>query len=227
VDLTLLFSVPVMAPRSDPVVRRCLRSLAGSRCLVVDNTRRGEWRETCERLGLTWHGEGHNLGVATSWNLALDGGAHYTCLLSSSCAFRPGWEAMADAVQRLADPERGLLTDVAFHCQVWARPLVQRLGRFDERFWPAYYEDNDWVRRLHLAGLHVVGDDMMPKLMDLGLVRCWGDARTLKGGHVPGLAEAYARNRELYVEKWGGPPGEETLTCPRTTASAEPGGARR
>jgi GT2 family glycosyltransferase len=54
------------------------------------------------------------------------------------------------------------------------RALLNWLGGFDERFFPAYYEDLDLCRRVRQAGFHVV---YVPK----AVAYHWESASTLKG----------------------------------------------
>jgi GT2 family glycosyltransferase len=87
--------------------------------------------------------------------------------------------------------------------------LFNKVGDFDENFWPAYYEDNDYFYRMKLLGIestHVTGAsyfhagsatlgkfDLMRKMMH---------------------HHNFSKNTEYYKEKWGGMPHEEKFTRP-------------
>jgi hypothetical protein len=74
---------------------------------------------------------------------------------------------------------------------------VEACGLFDERFWPAYYEDTDYVRRLELTGCHSAANPM-PKIAVPGVCP---QARSLQLG----LAQPdMDKLRDRHVRKWGG-----------------------
>jgi GT2 family glycosyltransferase len=89
------------------------------------------------------------------------------------------------------------------------RFAFERVGRFDERFYPAYFEDNDYHRRMKLAGIKEAFVE------DTGYEHV-GSA-TLKS-FSPEETQEHHRNfvrlRELYVLKWGGLPGAEIYETP-------------
>ncbi len=91
--------------------------------------------------------------------------------------------------------------------------LIHRDGhrwfQFDTGFAPAYHEDNDYHRRLQLAGF---GD----RIFSVPVPYFHEGSGTLKSD--PALQarwEAkFQRSQDHYRRKWGGLPGHETLTTP-------------
>ena len=47
--------------------------------------------------------------------------------------------------------EYGLLTEEAWHCIGFTRKTFDKVGMFDEQFYPGYYEDNDYGYRLKIG----------------------------------------------------------------------------
>lgn len=97
-----------------------------------------------------------NLGVAGSWNLGVkllphDSVWHFT---SNDVVFRPG----ALATLSEARNDRLSLSEAFPHYQTFAvgEAVVEAVGLFDERLYPAYFEDNDYQRRVEAAGFQVV-----------------------------------------------------------------------
>ena len=84
-----------------------------------------------------------------------------------------------------------------------------RWFQFDEQFSPAYFEDNDYHRRLQLAGF---GD----KIFSVPVPYLHIGSGTLRNvEHVnAGWNAKFQACREYYIQKWGGPPGEETYKTP-------------
>lgn len=81
-------------------------------------------------------------------------------------------------------------------------------GFFDERFSPAYFEDNDFHRRINLAGYRAVKSNR-------ALYFHYG-SRTIKENSAVKVDSdlGYAINAEYYDRKWGGPPSKEKYKIP-------------
>jgi len=103
-----------------------------------------------------------NLGVAGSWNLGIKSFPHdhVWTFASNDMWFRPG------DLERLSTASRGSLTlseyQPHFHTFAVGEDVVDRIGLFDERFAPAYCEDNDFMRRVQFAGFPIAKLDVAP-----------------------------------------------------------------
>lgn len=76
-------------------------------------------------------------------------------------------------------------------------------GLFDQKFYPAYFEDNDFHYRLKLAGMRAVKTNT-------ALYYHYG-SRTIKENEEVGIISNtfYLTNQQRYIEKWGAKPGKE------------------
>lgn len=86
-----------------------------------------------------------------------------------------------------------------FSCFMMSRECYARVGPFDERYQPAWFEDNDYHIRMHRAGITAYA-------IDLPFWHVGGGAQTLKRAderEARELSEAFARNRELFVSMYG------------------------
>jgi GT2 family glycosyltransferase len=95
-----------------------------------------------------------NLGVAASWNWILQEQpeAPFWVLVGNDIQFTPGDLARIDAAVR-ANPESAVLTaNEGYSLMAVTQTGVNEVGYFDENFYPAYYEDVDYERRLILSG---------------------------------------------------------------------------
>jgi len=96
-----------------------------------------------------------NLGVSGSWNLGVKLFPHAPkwVIASNDAVFGAG------ALERLCDARRDeiVLSDVFPHWHVFSLgdDAVRRVGLFDEALYPAYFEDNDYLRRAERAGVVV------------------------------------------------------------------------
>ena len=95
-----------------------------------------------------------NLGVAASWNLAIRNGYKhdYVLIVSDDVTFPSG---SLEAFAQQARADRLVLSSTWPHWCAFAigAKVVERVGLFDERFYPAYFEDTDYYERLYAAGL--------------------------------------------------------------------------
>lgn len=223
-------SITLVVPtlnRGRDLLLKCLESFAaGSRqpdqTIVIDN---GQQNLAEQNLAgtlpflpqLAIYEPGENLGFAASCNWAL----RY-CALGDSLWLNSNddltvapelLENLANSVDIFPDipfyfPESGAGRKFTLFL---ARPrvLLENVGEFDEQFWPAYFEDNDYARRFALAGLE---DKMVP-----GAEYLHETSSTL-AAYTPEQREQhhlqFGANRQRYADKWGGPPGAELWTVP-------------
>jgi GT2 family glycosyltransferase len=88
------------------------------------------------------------------------------------------------------------------------RDCWETVGTFDEGFFPAYFEDNDYHRRIVLAGLKAVAH---PPAMFYH----YGSRTQNESGASPVVpGDLFEKNRAYYASKWGGPPGAESYATP-------------
>jgi len=153
-----------------------------------------------------------NLGVAASWNLMHKLAAPLPIILmNDDCVVAPNtFEKMFERI--LVYGQQVVLAH-GFACFTMKEEIWERVGDFDEGFYPAYWEDTDYRYRLKLREIPV--DE-------------WDTSTTgIQHGKDPANYQKWcehqrkwffdnlALNRERYITKWGGPPKEETLWDPQ------------
>jgi GT2 family glycosyltransferase len=134
-----------------------------------------------------------NLGVAGSWNLGIKSFpyAHRWFIVSNDVVFQPG------ALEKLAQARRDeiTLTADAPHWQAFALgdDAVTDLGLFDEcGFYPAYFEDNDYMRRAEFAGVNI-------RKLDIDLHH--DNSSTIKAGYQSKNDKTFFANQRHYQSK--------------------------
>lgn len=183
------------------------------RTIVIDNTAEG-----MHEPDAGWHyRDGANLGVARSWNIGMDlacaHNADWLVVLSEAVRFgRLGGVDLLDALLQ-APPEYPILhvNNFAWHLQAIRYSTWEVVGAFDPVFWPAYFEDTDYLYRMGLAGLP------SPRENGGQFAHAYIDATDLGAGHsisqrLVQLSLTDAERR--YVNKWGGKQGEERWRHP-------------
>jgi hypothetical protein len=93
-------------------------------------------------------------------------------------------------------------------CFALGRGAVEKIGYFDENFWPAYFEDFDYHYRLGLAGV--------PLLRDKRALLQHQRSATIRHDRFLSLLhpERLRRCEAYYIRKWGGRPDHETFVSP-------------
>ena len=154
-----------------------------------------------------------NLGVSGSWNLLCDilfaKGYTHVALLNDDIVLDKNVDEIGDFINNNpSDFYVGTLTWCAFII-----PLTtwQIIGRFDEIYYPAYYEDNDYAYRLHINNSkYTVTPFLNPKI--------YRNSQTIAKN--PELNKSQ-KNQENYIKKWGGTPGNEKYLIPYTENKIE------
>lgn len=157
----------------------------------------------------------HNRGVAASWNAIMrEGfarGFEWVFCGVNDAFLGPG--DLDRAIDLLGTGNAGLWKLHYYNWWAISRATVARVGWFDERFWPCYHADNDYDRRCQLAGVPI---GQVPACNVEHL-----ENSTLRAGYKMADTEPY------YIEKWGGPPGQETFAVPFNIQPADARQCRR
>jgi GT2 family glycosyltransferase len=134
-----------------------------------------------------------NLGVAGSWNLGIKSFpyADRWFIVSNDVVFAPG------ALDKLAVARRDEITlaGSAPHWQAFALgdEVVSDIGLFDEcGFFPAYFEDNDYMRRADFVGASI-------RLIDIDISH--DNSSTIKAGYQNKNDQTFFANQKLYEDK--------------------------
>lgn len=176
------------------------------------------------RLVVVFNTPAHNRGVAGSWNLGVREmyRAGHDWLVICSAAVRFGEAGGLDFIPALYDaPDighgiRAVEADdgLGWHLIAFHRSVFQRVGYFDENYWPAYHEDNDLSYRIQLAyGVDSRAPDFAGPLWPKVTVDATLDqvAHGIKRG---GVSVDLVELERYYVRKWGGTSTHETFKTP-------------
>jgi len=150
-----------------------------------------------------------NIGVGRAWNIGakkvLKERLDYLVLMSSSMRFNEGALDLIKYLE-LNKNKYGMETQHAWHLICIGRKTLERIGLFDECFYPAYYEDSDYIRRMELAGIHnpMSATARLPRVdINAGII---GTAQGLKSGVRVNMLACL----DYFKEKWGYEPRYDT-----------------
>lgn len=175
--------------------------------------------QQCSELIL--HKPRNNLGVAGSWNWIIKQTSAQWCLLvNSDMTFHPN--TLQFLARTIWD---NYLHSGLIHCTPVEQPqngyslfsisqwLYDKVGSFDENFYPAYMEDCDYNYRCKLSGLQ--GQIIENVNVIHGEEPFWGSTTIHSNPHFLKMNQVTHRNNfRYYLEKWGGEPAKEVYLRP-------------
>lgn len=158
---------------------------------------------------------GENLGCARSWNtiakMTLFNDDTALLLVGDDVILQENTTAEMLRAMETQDADFVTARPGGFSCFMVRRRLFEKIGYFDEQFWPAYFEDNDFHRRMQLSGVCKEVEAAAE------FEHANGGSQTMASFNKQERIEHNKRfeaNRARYVSKWGGLPHEETFDEP-------------
>lgn len=145
-----------------------------------------------------------NRGVAASWNVLCDEifKSHDFALILNDDDYLGADEGVVNAIVAFALSEE---YKGRFYCPIThgrpdfdsfliSKEIFEKVGRFDEKFYPAYYEDDDYIVRLHHAGVVIQNVTLLHPILN---------RNTSSIGSIIGCNQLVENNRLYFLEKWG------------------------
>jgi GT2 family glycosyltransferase len=145
-----------------------------------------------------------NLGVAGSWNWlakkAFEDGFENILLLNDDVELCKTWLHLHRQMDKHT-PNELVKWSGTWSCFVLPKYVWEKIGEFDTGFHPAYFEDNDYERRIQLDDdCEVVVDNFFKPTL-------YRNSMTIQKD--PRLNAGFMLNQERYIRKWGGLPEKE------------------
>lgn len=163
-----------------------------------------------------------NLGCAGGWNLLLANvGSPYCLLIGDDIKLAPGDLAkIADYWERHKGTQFAVIsTSLGFNVIGIPEHTVKAIGNFDENFWPVYYEDGDFNRRLFLAiQSKILTHDN--EVITLNAIHGDGansescTSRSWDGDTFSRFNHEMQRGKDYFRRKWGDDVYKETYPTP-------------
>lgn len=169
-----------------------------------------------------WRG---NRGVSAAWNLgmykSLQAGNQYAIIVNDDVIFDK--DVICELVKSIKETDAVMVSPYAENSEYFNDPenwidyccfivdikkLIKNVGWFDENFYPAYFEDNDMRRRIKLSGLKTFSRK------DLKITHAVSATQFADPNNPVTSNEAFNKNYEYFIKKWGGEPYREIYTNP-------------
>lgn len=149
-----------------------------------------------------------NKGISIAWNTGLKlARADYIAVINDDIIVRDGW---LDKLRAAVDMPQGGVSNVHVEhlpagigvvenykwfsgsCFMLKRSTINRVGYFDERFFPCNWEDHDYWVRVLKSGLKLY--------VDYSMTVQHREGQTV---HDKDLSEQFLTNKAKFIEKWG------------------------
>ncbi len=148
----------------------------------------------------------HNIGVARSWNILCNKIfkiKDFALILNDDIYLGKNEH---EIILLLENMQLALYTSPIDWCTfLLPKTTYTTIGEFDEEFYPAYFEDNDYEYRIFMNGLQMA---KIPFLMPSVFRR----SQTLQLDST--IKDGFTKTRERYLKKWGGEPTFEKYKKP-------------
>ena len=144
-----------------------------------------------------------NLGVAKSWNTIMDYAekVEATHVLMLNDDIYLGKTEHGIKVLLKSNENADFINSFHNWCSyILTVDAWKKAGKFDEEFFPAYFEDNSFDWKMSLIEAKKTWTSFLDPLV-------YRNSMTI--AKEPSLNNRFAQNRELYIEMWGGLPSEE------------------
>lgn len=150
----------------------------------------------------------NNLGVGCSWNWFIDVAKHPMIICNDDIMFGKDdiklfYEIYFSTKADLYYTDNLTSSLNMFSCFMPTPGLVEKVGKFDEEFYPAYFEDNDYWYRMRLNDCSTFAIKTELSHFGSATIKSYSDARMIQHH------QEFVKNREYYIKKWGGEPGNE------------------
>lgn len=160
-----------------------------------------------------------NMGVAPSWNFFMEQYADIVILSNDDVTFKT--DTLELLIAAIEDGGYGLYmgSDIGKNgFSLFSVPQVvyKHVGRFDEEFAPAYYEDNDYHRRLKKNRFETLE---VPNVFYDHVGSATVNSYTPEEYEQHRLN--FIKNQNYYTAKWGGLPGLEVYDIPFNGATPQ------
>lgn len=199
---------------SDKCIRNVFETASGVEVVLVHNGS----RYPAESVSCKSVYNDVNLGVAVAWNQGVENSeGEYIVFLNSDCFPHGDWVgALIEGLKKKRKKKRiGAISPTMCEedereriesncgefgggcsgsCFMMNRKLLEKVGKFDERFYPAYYEDFDMWKRLEQHG-YVTANTTRA---------CMTHLHSQSFDQYMNHDAIKSRNKRLYEEKWHG-----------------------
>lgn len=187
-------------------------SLPPDRCTIIDNSGHNAIEPFVHDLSdvVIWP-QAYNLGVAQSFNVFMST-LDDDIIIANDDVFvhEHTIEALINAAHN--NPRDIFFAGSGHSGNAFSLFLLKKkgwleIGPFDKRFYPGYFEDNDYAYRMRLKGYSIIAvENATYDHIGSSTIKTYNQEMMQQHHHD------FNRNAQYYLSKWGGKPTEEKYT---------------
>lgn len=187
----------------EPVLKKYFIDFPDTKIYLIDN---GNQNIDIQHDNLIIIPNTERKSVAASWNilcLEIYKKHSHAFILNDDVEYNQGYSSIYNTIAHY--PADLYKSTIGFCSFILPKPTFRLIGSFDENFKGAYFEDNDYERRLRLKKLSVIISSWLNPVI-------YRESSSIKKD--PSLNSHYQDNARYYVNKWGGHRGGEKFITP-------------
>ena len=145
----------------------------------------------------------NNLGVSASWNMLIDYAdkinATHVLVLNDDIYLGRTEHEVKMIIKN--NPSADFINSFQNWCSFILKiDMWKKVGKFDEEFYPAYFEDNSFDYKMTLVNAEKAWTSFLDPIV-------YRNSMTI--AKDPTLNQRFAQNRQTYIDMWGGIPTQE------------------
>ncbi len=196
-----------------PTLEKYIKDFPNTKIYILDNGNQEEISHkknphpVFDNINILRFSAEKNLGVAASWNLLCKWifiGNDFAIIMNDDIYWGANEKEVDEHLTKY-ERQRFFSNPVDWCNFIIPKKTFRYVGEFDESFYPAYCEDNDYAYRMKLSGIR-------PYKTTFLLPSVHRASQTLEKDSSISLA--YVKNKKKYIEKWGGEPDFERFATP-------------
>ena len=201
-EIKFIVGIPTLnrADLLNEALERYLEDFKDTEIFIVDN---GNQSIITREEKFAIYRPEENLGVAKSWNMIIDYAdkinATHVLMLNDDIVLGKTEHEIKMVIRN--NPDADFINSFQNWCSYILKVEAWKIaGKFDEDFFPAYFEDNSFDYKMTLSGRKKTWTSFLDPLV-------YRNSMTI--AKDPALNNRFAQNRALYIQMWGGLPAEE------------------
>jgi len=188
-----------------PALKLYLKDFPNTSIIVLDNGKQNIDSKIQHPNLLVVETE-NNIGVAASWNVLCDliyKNHDYALILNDDVYLGLQEGSLLNFIK---DNKKDFYVSSQDWCAfILPKKTFNDVGKFDDKFYPAYFEDKDYNYRMRLAQKSIHKTPVLNPII-------YRDSCTI--AKEPKLNEGFFNLKKFYIEKWGGEPNKEKFKTP-------------
>lgn len=180
-----------------------MQDFVDTEIFIVDNGNQ-EFKEYPENVKIIKNDA--NIGVGASWNVLCEKifeTSDYAVILNDDIYLGKSTDYIKNIINKY--PNHFITPTPDWCAFIIPKKIWQIVGKFDECFFPAYYEDNSYTYRMKLMRQVYIKTPLLNPFI-------YKSSQTLEKDYS--ILESRKKNKELYVKMWGGEPSKEKFLTP-------------